>query len=115
MKPDSPAALLPSKTPRWSPIDDSTECATLTVHDVIAALEFRFNAAGQVVGIFTPGHWGSFGGSYVQKPWKGRFREYVTVQGMRIPKHGEVGWYEGSVWGSVLEGTLLQAKYDFKS
>lgn len=111
----SPTALLPSERLRWSAIDDSTACATLTVHDVTVSLEFRFNAAGEVVGIFTPGRWGSFGGSYVQKPWKGRFREYVIVQGMRIPKHGEVGWYDGSVWGAVWEGTLLEAKYDFKS
>ncbi|NDP62954.1 DUF6544 family protein [Polaromonas sp.] len=107
----SPTALLPSERLRWSAIDDRTACATLTVHDVTVSLEFRFNAAGEVVGIFTPGRWGSFGGSYVQKPWEGRFREYVPVQGMRIPKHGEVGWYDGSVWGAVWEGTLLEAQY----
>jgi len=107
----SPTALLPSERLRWSAIDDNTACATLIAHGVTVSLEFRFNAAGEVVGIFTPGRWGSFGGSYVQKPWEGRFRAYDTVQGMRIPKHGEVGWYDGSVWGAVWEGTLLEAQY----
>lgn len=55
----SPTALLPSERLRWSGIDD-TACATLTVHDVTVSLEFRFNAAGEVVGIFTPGRWGQF-------------------------------------------------------
>ena len=111
----SPTALLPSETLSWSPIDDSMACATLTANGVSVSLEFRFNAAGEVVGIFTPGRWGSFGGRYSQKPWEGHFREYVTVQGMRVPTHGEVGWYDDGVWGRVWEGTLLEAKYDFKS
>jgi len=107
----SPTVLLPSDTLRWRPIDDSTASATLTAHGVSVSLEFRFNVTGEVVGIFTPGRWGSFGGCYVQKPWEGRFRDYVTVQGMRVPKHGEVGWYDDGVWGSVWECTLLEAQY----
>jgi hypothetical protein len=110
----SPTALLPSERLRWSSIDDSTACATLTANGATVSLEFRFNAAGEVVGIFTPGRWGSFGGRYLQKPWEGRFRDYVTVQGMRVPKHGEVGWCDDGVWGQVWEGTLLEARYDFK-
>lgn len=110
----SPTALLPSERLRWSAIDDSTACATLTVHDVTVSLEFRFNAAGEIIGIFTPGRWGSFGGSYVQKPWEGRFRDYVTVQGMRVPKHGEVGWYDDGVWGQVWEGKILEVRFHFE-
>lgn len=108
----SPTALLPSEKLRWSPINDSTASATLTAHGVTVSLEFQFNAAGEVVGIFTPGRWGSFGGGYSQKPWEGRFNDYVTIQGMHIPKHGEVGWYDDGVWGRVWEGTLVSATYD---
>ena len=111
----SPTALLPSERLRWSAIDDNRACATLTAKGVTVSPEFRFDAAGEVVGIFTPGRWGSFGGRYSQKPWEGHFRDYVTVQGMRVPTHGEVGWYDDGVWGRVWEGTLLEAKYDFKS
>jgi hypothetical protein len=110
----SPTALLPSETLRWSPVDDNTASATLTANGVTVSLEFRFNAAGEIVGIFTPGRWGSFGGSYLQKPWEEHFRDYVTVQSMRVPKHGEVGWYDDGMWEVVWEGTLLEAKYDFK-
>jgi len=110
----SPTALLPSEMLHWSPIDESTASATLMANGVTVSLEFRFNPAGEIVGIFTPGRWGSFGGGYLQKPWEGHFRDYVTLQGMRIPKHGEVGWYDDGVWGRVWEGTLLEAMYDFK-
>ena len=54
-------ALLPSERLRWSTIDDNKECATLTAHGVTVSLEFRFNAEGEVVGIFKPVRWGSFG------------------------------------------------------
>ena len=94
----SPTVLIPSKHLRWSAIDDNMACVTLTAHCVTVSLEFRFNATGEVVRIFTPKRWGSFGGRYVQKPWEGRFRDYVSVQGMRVPKHGKVGWYDGIVW-----------------
>lgn len=110
----SPTALLPSETLRWSPIDDSMACATLTANGVSVSLEFRFNAAGEVVGIFTPGRWGSFGGHYLEKPWEGHFRDYVTIQSMCIPKYGDVGWYDDGVWGQVWEGKILKARYDFE-
>jgi hypothetical protein len=109
----SPTALLPSERLRWSAIDANMACATLTAKGVTVSLEFRFNAAGEVVGIFTPGRWGSFGGSYSQKPWEGHFRDCVTVQGMRVPTHGEVGWYDDGVWRLVWEGSLAQATYEF--
>jgi hypothetical protein len=57
----SPTALLPGERLRWSTIDDNRECATLTAHSVTVSLEFRFNAAGEVVGIFKPVRCGSFG------------------------------------------------------
>ena len=104
----SPTALLPSERLRWSAIDDNMACATLTAHGVSVPLEFRFNAAGEVVGIFTPGRWGSFGGYYFQKPWELRFRDYVTFQGMTVPKHGEVGWYDNGVWGSSGKENFLK-------
>ena len=52
---------MPSVRLRWSSIDDNRECATLTAIGVTVSLEFRFNAAGEVVGNFKPVRWASFG------------------------------------------------------
>lgn len=59
-----PTALLPSAKLRWSAIDDNTALATLTDNGVSVSLEFRFNSAGEVASIFTPGRWGKFDGGY---------------------------------------------------
>lgn len=96
-----PTALLPSKNLLWNPVDSNTAIATLTAGGVTVSLEFRFNAEGEIVGIYSPGRWGKFGGSNVQKPWEGHFRDYVTIQCSRVPKHGEVGWYDEGVWQRV--------------
>ena len=46
-----PTALLPSATLRWEPVDETRALATLTQGSVSVSLEFRFNAANEVVGI----------------------------------------------------------------
>ena len=65
-----PTALLPSKHLSWSTIDDTKALATLTVGAVAVSLEFRFNTTGEVVGIYSPGRWGSFDRGYDRKPWE---------------------------------------------
>ena len=68
------------------------------------ALEFRFNDAGEVSGIFTPARWGRFGGHYRQQPWEGHFSDYAQRSGMRIPLHGE----SRLVWPSRLERSMAR-------
>ena len=104
--------MLPSESLRWIPIDDNRACATLTTGGVTVSLEFRFNATGEIVSIYTPARWGKFGDNYVQKPWEGHLRDYVTIHGMRVPNHGEVGWYDDGVWQRVWEGAMVGATYE---
>jgi len=108
-----PTALLPSADLRWSAIDDNRALATLTNGGVTVSLEFRFNTAGEVVGISTPARWGTFDGRYKQVPWEGHFRNYVNRGGMIVPSEGEVGWYLEDTWRSVWKGTVTQATYEF--
>ena len=107
-----PTALLPSAKLRWTAIDDDTALATLTDNEVSVALEFRFNATGEVASIFTPGRWGKFEGGYKQVPWEGHFRTYVTRDGMIVPSEGEVGWYSDGAWRSIWKGTVTDATYE---
>jgi hypothetical protein len=109
-----PSALLPSPQLRWAPLDDSRAVATLTDGTTTVALEFRFNAEDEVSGIYTPGRWGSFDGTYKQVAWEGKFRNYFRRQGVLIPGEGEVGWYLGGQWGSVWRGTVISVSMEFQ-
>jgi hypothetical protein len=106
-----PTALLPSQALRWTAIDDTRALATLTQGRLSVALEFRFDASGEVTGIFTPARWGRFDGAYRQVPWEGHFGRYVERGGMRVPSEGEVGWYRGDEWRCVWTGRVVDATY----
>jgi hypothetical protein len=106
-----PVALLPREGLRWSAIDDHRALATLTDHGTTVALEFRFDAADEVVGVYTPGRWGSFDGGYAQVAWEGHFRDYFRQDGMRLPRYGEVGWYDEGRWQAVWKGTVERAAF----
>jgi len=108
-----PTALLPGAGLRWSAIDGHAALATLTDRGLTVSLEFRFNAAAEVAGIYTPARWGTFDGGYRQAPWEGRFRNYVARAGMLVPSEGEVGWYREGTWRPVWKGTITDAEYEF--
>jgi hypothetical protein len=107
-----PTALLPSAGVRWSPIDDNKALATLTDSGITVSLEFRFNDAGEVMGIYTSGRWGRFGGEYALTPWEGYFRHYEEREDMWVPTEGEVGWYLPGGWLSVWKGRIVDVTYD---
>lgn len=108
-----PTALLPGSGVVWSPIDEYAALATLTDRHTSVSLEFRVNEVGEVTGIFTPGRYGRFDGGFRQVPWEGHFRNYRLEAGMRVPSHGEVGWYDKGALQWVWKGDLLAACYEF--
>ena len=110
-----PTALLPSAKLRWSPIDDNAALATLTDNGITVSLEFRFNATGEVAGIYSPARWGAFDGGYKQVPWEGHFLEYQSRGGIVVPSEGEVGWYSGGKWRPVWKGRIIEANYELTS
>lgn len=107
-----PTGLLPSAKLRWSAIDDDTALATLTESGVTVSLEFRFNATGEVTGIYTPARWGTFDGGYRQVAWEGHFRNYGDRGGVIVPSEGEVGWYSEGEWRPVWKGRIVEANYE---
>jgi hypothetical protein len=110
-----PTALLPQSGVVWSPIDDRAAMATLTDKGTSVSLEFRFNEVGEVTGIYSPGRFSRFDGGYKQVPWEGHFRDYQVQAGMRVPLHGEVGWYEnGGELQLVWKGNVIDAQYDLE-
>jgi hypothetical protein len=109
-----PTALLPQSGVVWSPMDDRSALATLAHRGTTVSLEFRFNEAGEVSGVYSPGRFGKFHGEYAKAPWEGRFRDYRVRAGMRIPLYGEVGWHENSVLELVWKGHILDVRYELE-
>ena len=86
-----PTALLPGAGVAWTPVDDSTARATLTVNGVVASLDFHFGADSlirRVTGMRPRAE----GGTSVPARWEGRWLEYGVQGGVRIPVLGEVAW-----------------------
>lgn len=106
-----PTALLPQTGVRWDSLDNSRAIATLNNHGLSVSLEFRFNKIGEVVSIYSPGRWGRFDGVYKQIGWEGHFSDYIEKGGMRIPRRGEVGWYNINELKIVWRGEILEAIY----
>lgn len=102
-----PVALFPSACLTWTPISSTKAQATLTDGPVVVSLQFWFNQAGEVTGIYTPCRWGRFDGHYEQRPWEGHFARYEDREGILVPTAGEVGWYEAGELALVWRGTIL--------
>lgn len=87
-----PTALLPSQGVRWEAIDDTSARATLTDDATTVSLDFRFDAGGLLAGVRAAARPRTVQGKLVATPWQGRFWQYETRGGMRVPTEGEVAW-----------------------
>ena len=104
--PWNPTLLLPSADITWKAIDDRRAAATLTHEGETVTIEFRFNDVGEVTTVYAAERPRSYSTTYVATPWEGRFTRYVTVDGMRVPSSGEVGWWVEGRWQPVWQGTV---------
>lgn len=107
-----PTALLPTEALSWTALDDNRAQATLSDAGQGVSLEFRFNAAGEISGVYTPGRWEKLGRGYRQTPWEGRFHNYERKASMLVPTVAEVGWYHGGSWQKVWSGRVLESSYE---
>ncbi len=107
-----PTALLPQSGVEWTAIDEQSALATLCAGDVQVSLEFRFNAAGEVSGIYTSGRFARMSGEYKLLPWEGHFNDYQRISGILVPGHGEVGWHVDGQLEIVWKGDILDIQYD---
>jgi len=108
-----PTALLPSQGVVWTPIDDSSARAILTVASTTVRLEFRFGADGLVRGVFTPERARDVNGRGVPTPWQGRWFEYEEHDGMRIPVRGEVEWILPEGPRVYWRGRVTEISYEY--
>jgi hypothetical protein len=111
--PWAPTLLLPREGLTWARIDGSRALASLSMGGETATMEFRFNDAGEVASVYAAERPRRYGTTYVATAWEGRFSRYVTVNGMRVPQVGEVGWWVEDRWLPVWQGTVQEFAFDF--
>jgi len=86
-----PTALLPRTDLVWTPVAADVARATLTDHSLSVWVDFRFSARGEIVEASTE-RYRDVGGRAVRTPWAGRFWDYERLDGMMVPRQGEVAW-----------------------
>lgn len=107
-----PTALLPGGGVHWRAIDERSAEASLRDGDVAVSLVFRFGDDGLVSGVHAPARSRAVGGRLVPTPWEGRFGDYTTAHGMRVPGRGEVGWHVDGCFRPYWRGRAVSARYE---
>lgn len=107
-----PTALLPSSGVHWTPLDDTSAQATLSVAAVTASLVFRFGADGLVDSVRAEDRGRTVRGRVIPMPWEGRWSDYVERGGMRVPLRGDVAWRLPGRRHCYWRGQVLQLEYD---
>jgi hypothetical protein len=107
-----PTALLPSQGVAWEAIDDHTAKAVLSDGENSVSLEFGFNDEGEIVSVYSPERYREVSGAYIPTPWRGRYANYIDVEGYRIPSQAEVEWQLEEQVYPYWRATIEQVKYD---
>lgn len=107
-----PTALLPSQGVSWTAIDASSAKATLDASGVRVSLVFRFSDDGLIQSVYAPDRPRSVGDREVPTPWEGRWQEYGTLGGMRVPVRGEVAWLLPEGRQVYWKGRITEALYE---
>ena len=107
-----PTALLPGEGVTWEAVDDNAATATLEYGGVEATLTFHFSEDDEVKKVHADQRPRRVDDGYEQTPWTGRWYDYETRNGMRVPTAGEVIWHlpEGDI--ETWRGQLTDISYD---
>jgi hypothetical protein len=108
-----PTALLPSQGVRWAAVDASSAKATLQDSETVVTLLFRFSQNGVIESIRADARGRTVGGAVIPTPWEGRWSNYQTRKGMRIPMEGEVAWMLPKGPRPYWRGRITRLRYEF--
>jgi hypothetical protein len=108
-----PTALLPSESVSWTALDDRRARATLVDGPMTLALDFTFSKDGLIESVRTDARGRTVAGKVAPTPWEGRWSDYRTVDGMRVPMRGEVAWLLPEGRKPYWRGEITGLKYEF--
>jgi hypothetical protein len=107
-----PTALLPAAGVQWTAIDDSTARATLRHNGASARVDMHFGAGGEIVRV-TADRYRDVDGVAALTPWEGRFEDYRSLEGMKVPLRAEVGWILDDGWFPYWRGRNVHIIYEY--
>jgi hypothetical protein len=107
-----PTVLLPGKNVHWEPIDESS--AKIVIDDGAnrAAARVTFDADGRILRITTEDRHRKVDGTFQRTGWSGIYRNYKTIQGVRVPTEMETVWHLDSGTFSYEQFFLSSVEYD---
>ena len=106
----APDAILCNATLVWTVIDERTLRVSAGQGDGRGQVELRLDESGRIDSVAARDRPRKEGSRFVERPWRGHFRNYRKYQGRWLPFSGEVGWVldEGAftAWhGEILSWT----------
>lgn len=101
-----PTGLRPGERLQWRSRDRLVATARMRSERAEVELDFHFNDAAEVVRVHASARWGRFGSRFERRAWEGRFLDYERIDGVLIPRRGEVGWYDDDGLKMVWEGRV---------
>jgi len=108
-----PTVLLPSQGVRWEPVDHESARATLVDGPLSLTMTFRFDSEGLMKSGRAEARGRTVAGKIVPTPWEGRWSNYQTQGGMKVPMRGEVAWLLPERDKPYWRGTISALRYEF--
>ena len=87
-----PYAMTDNPELRWKAVHERCIEVSIPSLDPRVAVRFDFDEEGDVVAASARSRPRGVRGGSVETPWGGKFSNYVVLDGLRIPRYGEVHW-----------------------
>ena len=103
----APATLI-SKNIQWETIDPLTVKAKYTNDKITISAILKFNEKGELIDFLSDDrYYCEDGKTYLSYPWSTPIRNYIEIDGRKVPSYGEAIWH-------MPEGEFCYAKFDLK-
>ncbi len=108
-----PTAMLPSQGVRWEAVSDHSARATMMDGTLSVTLLFRFSDHDLIDSVRAEARGRLVGKNIVMMPWEGRWSNYEALNGMLVPRSGEVAWLAPEGRKAYWRGTITSLIYEF--
>jgi hypothetical protein len=88
----NPDSLVNAAGLTWRQVGDGVVEVSILTEGGIATVRLLFDAGGDMVSIEADDRPMGTGEASLPTRWVGRFREYINLDGYRVPRFGEVAW-----------------------